>query len=92
MGKTDGMILLPIISFAYFPMCQQILNPFQPSFVFHIETSHFICSEKQMTGFCMKHNTVLIWVKVTLPDPCNHIWYCLFNPLQYQICPICHDV
>ena len=30
-----------------------VLNPFQPSVAFHIETSHLICSEYQMTGFYM---------------------------------------
>ena len=29
------------------------VNPF----VFPIETSHLLCSAKQMTGFCMKRNT-----------------------------------
>ena len=37
------------------------LNPFQTSVAFHIETSHFFCSAKQMTGFYMKHNTRLKW-------------------------------
>ena len=35
-------------------------DSFQPSVVFHIETSHLFCSAKQMTGFYMKHNT---WLK-----------------------------
>ena len=41
----------------------QLLNTFQPSVLFQIETSHFVCSEKQMTGFYMKRNTGLQWVK-----------------------------
>ena len=28
-------------------------NPFQPSVLFHIRTSHLFCSAKQMTGFYM---------------------------------------
>ena len=36
---------------------------FRPSVVFHIETSHLFCSAKQMTGFYMKRNTGLKWVK-----------------------------
>ena len=39
------------------------VNPFQPSVAFHIETSHLICKAKQMTGFYMKCNTGLKWVK-----------------------------
>ena len=27
------------------------INPFQPSFTFYIETTHFICISNQMTGF-----------------------------------------
>ena len=34
-----------------------ILNPFQPSVAFLIETSHLICFANQMTGFKMKCNT-----------------------------------
>ena len=32
-------------------------NPFQPFVAFHIETSHLVCSVKQMTGFYMERNT-----------------------------------
>ena len=39
------------------------INPFQPSVPFDIETSHLFCSVKQMTGFYMKRNTGLKWVK-----------------------------
>ena len=38
-------------------------NPFQPSVGFHIETSPLFCSAKQMTGFYMKCNIGLKWVK-----------------------------
>ena len=38
------------------------LNPFQPSVAFHIETSHLICSVKQMTGCYTKRKTGLKWV------------------------------
>ena len=38
------------------------VNPFQPSVAFNTETSHLICSPKQMTDFCMKRNTGLKWV------------------------------
>ena len=36
---------------------------FQPSAAFHIETSHLFCSVKQMTGFFIKSNTGLKWLK-----------------------------
>ena len=39
-----------------------LVNPFQPSVAFHIETSHLFYSEKQMTGFYIKLNTGLTWV------------------------------
>ena len=41
-------------------------NSFQPSIAFHMETSHLFCSTKQVTGFCMKTNTGLKWVKTLL--------------------------
>ena len=41
-------------------------NLFQPSVAFHVETSHLFCGAKQMTGFCMKRNTGLKWVKVII--------------------------
>ena len=37
--------------------------PFQASVAFHIETSHLICIANQMTGFYMKRNAELKWVK-----------------------------
>ena len=40
----------------------EILNPFQPSIAFHIETSHFISTTNQITGFFNKCNNVLKWV------------------------------
>ena len=39
-------------------------NPFQPSIAFHIETSHLFCRANQVTGFYIKHNTGLKWVKM----------------------------
>ena len=35
------------------------INPFQPSFAFHIEISHLFCRGKQITGFYM--NATLGW-------------------------------
>ena len=40
------------------------VNPYRPSVVFHIETSHLFCRAKEMTGFYIKHNTGLKWVKL----------------------------
>ena len=40
-----------------------IVNPFQPSAAFHIETSHLFCYTKHITSFYMKQNTGLKWVK-----------------------------
>ena len=38
---------------------EEILNPFQLSVAFYIETSHWICNANQMTGFYMKCKTGL---------------------------------
>ena len=46
-----------------FGLVSFMLPPFLPSFAFHIEISHFVCSAKQMTGFYMKCNTGLKKVK-----------------------------
>ena len=40
----------------------------QPNVAFHIETSHLFCFAKQVTGFYMKRNTGLKWVKWTFSD------------------------
>ena len=34
-----------------------LIDPFQASVAFHIETSHLICDANQITGFYMKCNT-----------------------------------
>ena len=39
-----------------------IINPFQPSAGYHIETSHLFCKAEQMAAFYMKRNTGLKWV------------------------------
>ena len=52
-------LLQRIVHFLY----NILFNPFQPSVAFHIETSHLICCANQMTGFYMKRNTGLKWVK-----------------------------
>ena len=49
---TLGSFILRVFSLTHF---SQVL--------FHIKTSHLFCSAKQMTGFYMKHNTGLKWVK-----------------------------
>ena len=41
----------------------KLLNQFQPSVAFHIETSYLICRENQINGFYMKCNTRLKWIK-----------------------------
>ena len=47
------------------------VNPFQPSVMFHIETSHLFCRAKQMSGFYMKRNTGLKWADVIKMLPSN---------------------
>ena len=39
-----------------------LFDPFRLIVTFHIETSHLICRENQMTGFYMKCNAGLNWV------------------------------
>ena len=41
-----------------------MLNPFQPSVAFHIETSHLICNVILTIGFYMRCNTGLKWIKL----------------------------
>ena len=45
-------------------------NPFQ-TVTFYIETNYLFFSAKQMTGFYMKRNTGLKWVKATTTIPTN---------------------
>ena len=42
---------------------KQLVNPLQPSFLFYLETSHLICTGNQVTGFFMKCNAGLKWIK-----------------------------
>ena len=49
-----------------FELAAYQFNPFQPSVEIHIETSHWICTTNQMTGFHMKWNTRLKWVENAL--------------------------
>ena len=59
-----GVIFEVNLSLAYLA-CSSWITQFQPSVSFHIETSHFFCSAKQMTGFYRKRNIELKWVKLT---------------------------
>ena len=52
------------VNFVKVPQSKKIVNPFQHSVAFYIETSHLICSVYQMTGFFMKCNTGLKWVNL----------------------------
>ena len=54
-----GMLCF-FLEYCNFETCQ--FNPLQPSFAFHVETSHLICTTNQMTGYYMKCNTGLKWV------------------------------
>ena len=57
----SGRCLYIFSNFDFFCNC---INSFQPSDAFYIETSHLICSANQVTGFYMKCNTGLKWVKL----------------------------
>ena len=46
-----------------YTLCKS-LSRFQPSVLFHIETSQLFCWAKQMAGFYIKRNTRLKWVNV----------------------------
>ena len=43
-----------------------MLNLFPPCVAFYIKTSHIICKTKYMTGFYIKCNTVLKWLKTNI--------------------------
>ena len=45
-----------------------LLNQFQQSDAFHIETSYLICNANQMAGSYMKCNTELKWVNASMID------------------------
>ena len=59
-------------------------KPFPLCVVFHIETSHFICSANQMIGFYIKCNTGL--KKANLVS-CNKFWDILNHdfPPVYEV-------
>ena len=40
------------------------INPYQPSVAFHVETRYLFRSATEMTGFYMKRNTELKWVRL----------------------------
>ena len=42
---------------------QESINTFRSSVAFHVEISHLICTINQTTGFYMKYNSALKWVK-----------------------------
>ena len=42
---------------------KSFFNQFQSSVAFHMDTSHLICFASQVTGFYIKCNTGLKWVK-----------------------------
>ena len=48
---------------------EYIITPVLPNVLYHIESSYFFCRSKQMTGFYMKCNTGIKWVKRT---KCNN--------------------
>ena len=48
-----------------------LINPFQSTVTFHIETNHLICTANQMTGFYMKCKTGVKWVKGKRIFPIN---------------------
>ena len=41
-----------------------LIIPLNSPVLFHIKTSYWFCRTKQMTGFYMKRNTRLKWVKI----------------------------
>ena len=57
------------------------INLFQSTVVFHIETSHLICTANQVTSFSIKCSTGLKWVEFV-------VFICktkLYNKMQYKI-------
>ena len=51
--------------------------PFQPTVVFHIETSHLFCSAKYMTDFYVKRSNGLKWINGSWDNAC---WILLCIP------------
>ena len=66
MWQTMSWILLSYLSLTHgftTDVSRLSFNLFQPSVAFHIETSHLFCRVKKMTGFYIKRNAGLKWVK-----------------------------
>ena len=52
-------IVTSITSLSYKDYPSFLVNSFQPTAAFHMETIHLICSSNQMTAFYMKRKTRL---------------------------------
>ena len=61
MSVSSATVSLPKHGYTFHG--SNLINPFQPSVAFYIETSHLIFIANQIIGFCMKWNTRLKWVK-----------------------------
>ena len=51
--------------------CIQLINTFQSSVAFHIESSHLFYKAKQITGFYMERNTRLKRLNIINPLSAN---------------------
>ena len=66
MYDTSYQWYLPIFKGSDFFFSWMSINLSQSSVAFYRETSHLLCIANQMTGFCMKCNTRLEWIKEPL--------------------------
>ena len=93
-GQSSCFILLEYIKFFFSSFDEVVierehfnenvfvLNPFQPSVTFLIETSHLVCTANQRTGFYKKCNIGLKWVNFKLD----------FYPLKIEILIAIHKL
>ena len=57
------------------------VDPLTTSVAFHIETNRLICIANQVTGFCMKNNTGLIWVNLLIGATDQFTGFCMRGTL-----------
>ena len=70
---NNHYFLLTVVLFIIVPVHYNYRNyPISASVAFHIKTSQLICTANQLTGFYMKCNTRLKWVKLDLGWLCKH--------------------
>ena len=84
--RCFSMFIKPSANVAYclkvYLKILDVINTFQPSFTYYIETNHLILGVNQITGFCMKSYTGMKWVN---KQPKNIIYAMIYRPYNGNI-------